>query len=173
MTGPAQPPAQPGRRRRPRLELTVEDVERRRAGLAPLLSPAPTGLPRVAPLERFTSTEALIAELLGRGVPGPEAATMLAISWHTLRAHIKRAADKIGGDLPSVMLIRVWWRGAPPWVLYETPPAHALARYPIPMPIVRASPAPAGPPIPDFTARTADRRSAAERRRDDQRETHG
>ncbi|MFC5066282.1 helix-turn-helix domain-containing protein, partial [Actinomycetospora atypica] len=50
----------------------------------------------VAGWSSLTPTEARVAELVGRGTPGPEIATRLAISPRTVQTHVSNALRKLG-----------------------------------------------------------------------------
>lgn len=67
---------------------------------------------RVALRRPLTRNQFVVAALLAEMYSQKEIAAVTGIMERTVRWHIRRAADRIPGDLPPTERVRAWYRGA-------------------------------------------------------------
>lgn len=72
------------------------------------------GLTLRVPLKRpLTRNQLVVVALIADMYSQKEIAALTGIMERTVRFHIRRAADRIPGDLPPTERVRAWYRGAP------------------------------------------------------------
>lgn len=90
------------------------------------------------PLARpLTERQLLVAACLGEGYTTRHTAALLACTERTIRFHVRRAAEKIPGDLPPMIRLVVWYRGGDMVVLtgkflLDSPPLSSVTDVPQP-----------------------------------------
>lgn len=62
----------------------------------------------------LTAREQEIAEMVAKGLPAKRIAAKLGVSRHTVNAHIRQAAMKLGGDAPARAQLTVWFYSLKP-----------------------------------------------------------
>ena len=91
----------------------AEPVTGQPAGWQPTKSlQGPVPITRVPPLRRLTPMEQIITALLAKGLNYPQAGQVLGIKPSVAKMHCHAVAAKLPGDLPALMRVVAWWRGA-------------------------------------------------------------